>query len=59
MPKAIATVDGYDEATQRISEIENFPEGTPQAAELAELVAAVMKWTKPTTTPRHGRNEAA
>jgi hypothetical protein len=46
MPKTIATVDEYEAATQRISELENFPEGTPQAAELAELVAAVMEWDR-------------
>jgi hypothetical protein len=46
MPKTIATVDEYDAATQRISELENFAEGTPQADELGELVAAVMEWDK-------------
>ena len=39
MPKTIATVEEYDAATQRISELE-------KANELGELVAAVMEWDK-------------
>lgn len=45
-PKTIATVDKYDAATQRISELESLAEVTPQANELGELAAAVMKWDK-------------
>jgi hypothetical protein len=44
MRRTITTINEYEAATQRISELENFPEGTPQAEDLAELVAAVMEW---------------
>jgi hypothetical protein len=56
MLKTITTVDEYDAATQRIAELESFPEGTPEADELGELVAAVMEWDSMTTQPR-GRRE--
>jgi hypothetical protein len=46
MPNAITTVDDYDKVTQRIAELADCPEGTPQAVELAELVASVMEWDK-------------
>jgi hypothetical protein len=46
MQKPIKTLDEYNAATQRISELEDSPEGTPQANELAELVAAVVEWDK-------------
>jgi hypothetical protein len=44
MPKVISTVEEYDAATQRVSELQDYPEGTPEADELGELVAAVMAW---------------
>jgi hypothetical protein len=59
MPKTIATVDEYDAATQRISELENFAEGTPQADELGRARRCRHGMgQKPTTTPRYGRMSA-
>jgi len=46
MPKKISTLDEYEAATQRVRELSDKPEGTPEAAELAELVEAIMDWDK-------------
>lgn len=46
LSKAITTVDEYERATQRIAELEKFPEGTPQAAEMAALIVDVMEWDR-------------
>lgn len=40
----ITSIDEYEAATERVRELADFPEGSPQAAELAELVQAVMRW---------------
>ncbi|WP_377840223.1 hypothetical protein [Bosea sp. UC22_33] len=40
----IATLDEYDAATERVRELADYPEGTPQADELARLVRAIMEW---------------
>lgn len=42
----ITTLDDYEAATKRIAELADFPEGSPEAAEMAPLVAAVMEWDK-------------
>lgn len=43
---AISSLDEYEKATQRIRELSDAKEGTPEAEELAWLVAAVMEWDK-------------
>lgn len=40
----ITSVDEYEQATCRTSELADFPEGTPQAAELRQLVADIRAW---------------
>lgn len=42
----ITSIDDYETATQRVRELADGPEGTPEAAELADLVAAIMDWDK-------------
>lgn len=44
MPGPIGSIDAYEAATRRIVELEGAAEGTPEAAELKELVAAVSDW---------------
>jgi hypothetical protein len=46
MTKPISTVDEYEAATERVRELADSEEGTPEAAELAELVSAIMEWDK-------------
>lgn len=46
MTTSIATADEYEAATQRVAELADFHEGTPEASELASLVTAVMEWDK-------------
>ncbi len=40
----IASLDEYEAATDRVRELADYPEGTPQAEELAVLVQAIMQW---------------
>lgn len=42
----IASLDEYEAATERVRELADYPEGTPQADELAGLVQAIMEWDK-------------
>ncbi|RYF31620.1 MAG: hypothetical protein EOO23_01925 [Comamonadaceae bacterium] len=42
----ITSLDEYEDATKRIRALADFPESTPQADELAELVQAIMEWDK-------------
>jgi hypothetical protein len=42
----IATVGEYEAALRRIIELEDFPEGSPEAVELAELIKGVADWNK-------------
>ncbi len=40
----ISSLDEYEAATERVRELADYPEGTPQAEELAGLVRAIMQW---------------
>lgn len=40
----ITSVDEYEAATQRVRELADYPEGSPQAADLAALVQAIVQW---------------
>ncbi|MGO4405686.1 hypothetical protein AB4Z10_15665 [Bosea sp. RAF48] len=40
----ITSLDEYEAATERVRELADYPEGTPQAEELAGLVQAIMQW---------------
>lgn len=40
----ITSLDEYEVATERVRELADYPEGTPQAEELAVLVRAIMQW---------------
>lgn len=40
----IASLDEYEIATERVRELADYPEGTPQAEKLAGLVRAIMMW---------------
>jgi len=40
----ITSLDEYDAATERVRQLADYPEGTPQAEELARLVQAIMEW---------------
>lgn len=42
----ITSLDNYEAATERVRELADFPEGSPQANELAGLVQAIMEWDK-------------
>lgn len=42
----IASTNDYEASTERVRELADFPEGTPQADELAGLVRAIMRWDK-------------
>jgi hypothetical protein len=43
---SITSIEEYEAALRRITELEDFPEGSPQAAELAKLIRAVTDWNK-------------
>lgn len=45
-PALIASLDEYEAATERVRELADYPEGTPQADEMAGLVQAIMEWDK-------------
>jgi len=40
----IVSLDEYEAATERVRELADYPEGTPQSHELARLVQAIMEW---------------
>ena len=40
----IMSLDEYEAATERARELADFPEGSPQADEMAGLVQAIMEW---------------
>ncbi|SDH79802.1 hypothetical protein [Bosea robiniae] len=40
----ITSIDEYEAATQRVRELADYPEGSPQAAELAALVQVITQW---------------
>lgn len=42
----IKSIDEYKAATERARELADYPEGTPQADEMAGLVQAIMEWDK-------------
>lgn len=42
----IENLDDYEIATERARQLADFPEGSPQAAELASLVGAIMEWDR-------------
>lgn len=42
----IASLDDYEAAAERVRELADYPEGTPQADEMAGLVLALMEWDK-------------
>lgn len=42
----ITSPDEYEAATERVRELADSPEGSPQANELAGLVQAIMEWDK-------------
>lgn len=42
----ITSIKEYEAALRRITEVENFPEGSPQATELTKLIRAVIDWNK-------------
>lgn len=44
MTNPITSLDEYERATQRVAELSNFAEGTPQAEELHQLIADLRAW---------------
>ncbi|SEG68948.1 hypothetical protein [Bosea lathyri] len=44
MTTPIPSLDEYEVATERVRNLADREEGTPPAAELVELVSALMKW---------------
>lgn len=42
----IASIDEYEAATERVRALADYPEGTPQANQLAGLVEAILEWDK-------------
>lgn len=46
LAKAITSVDQYKQAAQRVAELADSPEGTPQAEELHRLVADIRSWAE-------------
>lgn len=44
MTNPISSVEQYEAATQRVTELSNYAEGTPQAKELGELVTDIRAW---------------
>lgn len=43
---SIKSVEEYEEATKRASELADYPEGSAQADELASLMQAIIQWDK-------------
>ncbi|MGX1742263.1 hypothetical protein ACWIEX_11970 [Bosea sp. NPDC055353] len=43
---SIGSIEEYEKATKRASELAEYPEGSAQADELASLVQAIMQWDK-------------
>lgn len=41
---AITSQADYEQATCRVAELADFPEGTPQATELADVIADIREW---------------
>lgn len=44
MTNPITSLEEYERATQRVAELANYAEGTPQAEELHRLVADIKAW---------------
>lgn len=44
LARAIRSTEDYERVSVRIAELSDFPEGTPQADELAFLIADVREW---------------
>jgi hypothetical protein len=44
MTNPITSMEHYEAAKRRVSELSNYAEGTPQAQELGELVADIHAW---------------
>ncbi|MGX1787035.1 hypothetical protein ACWIGM_09875 [Bosea sp. NPDC055332] len=44
MTNPISSEEQYEAATQRVTELSNYAEGTPQAKKLGELVADIRAW---------------
>ena len=42
----IYDLDGYETATERAKALADFPEGTPEAEELAATIKAIMDWDR-------------
>jgi len=42
----IENLDDYEVATERARQLADFPEGSPEAAELASLVQAITEWDR-------------
>ena len=45
-PHQITSLNEYEAATERVRELADFPEGSPEADELAGHVQAIMEWDK-------------
>lgn len=52
----ITSLDEYQDATERVRELADFPEGSPEADELAGHVQAIMEWDKAHDDARPGNN---
>jgi len=44
MTNPITSLDEYERATQRVADLANYAEGTPQAEELHRLIADIKAW---------------
>lgn len=44
MTNPISSAEQYEAATQRVMQLSNYAEGTPQAKELGELIADIRAW---------------